>query len=66
MNLVQLSEQYLEAADRLQERMAALRAAQPLARGKDALDLERRIEALYAELRDLRVVRNHLLHYYDD
>lgn len=35
------------------------------ARGEEAFAAQRRIDALYAELYDLRVVMDYLRHYYD-
>lgn len=54
MDLTALSEEYRTAADRLQERLRELRVF-----------AQRRIDALYAELYDLRVVMDYLRHYYD-
>ena len=65
MNLTALSEEYRSAADRLQDRLRALRAYARTARGEEAFAAQRRIDALRAELYDLRVVMDYLRHYYD-
>ncbi|WP_308752881.1 hypothetical protein [uncultured Anaerotruncus sp.] len=65
MNLTALSEEYRSAADRLQERLRELRAYARTARGEEAFAAQRRIDALRAELYDLRVVMDYLRHYYD-
>lgn len=65
MDLSALSEEYRTAADRLQERLRELRVFAQTARGEEAFAAQRRIDALYAELYDLRVVMDYLRHYYD-
>lgn len=66
---MQLTELYLEyraTADKLQARLAELRIAQETATGEDALLMRRRMEMLYAELLDLRIIMAHLKNYYTD
>ncbi len=66
MNLNQLSNEYRTAADRLQDRIAALRAELPTARGETAFTIQKRIDLLYAELLDVRTVMGYLQNYYND
>ena len=54
MYLHQLACQYEEAAGRIQKRIAEQ------AYGQEAASLQKRIETLYTELHDLRVVAKHL------
>ncbi len=66
MNLKQLSEEYRAAADQLQDRIAALRAELPTARGEKAFAMQKRIDLLYAELLDVRTIMGYLQNYYND
>ncbi len=60
MYLHQLACQYEEAAGRIQKRIAELKKAAEQAYGQEAASLQKRIETLYTELHDLRVVAKHL------
>ncbi|MEM1485436.1 hypothetical protein V6615_11245 [Oscillospiraceae bacterium PP1C4] len=66
MQLSQLSDEYRATADRLEARLSELRTALETAVGENAFSMQRRIETLYAELLDLRVVMAYLKNYYSD
>lgn len=65
MELKQLAEEYRTTADRLQNRLTELRTAIRTTFGEETFAMQRRIDALYAELLDLRVVMAYLKNYYE-
>lgn len=60
MYLYELAIQYEEAAGRIQKRIAELKKTAEQAYGGESFSLQKRIETLYTELHDLRVVARHL------
>lgn len=65
MQINQLAGEYRVTADRLQERLNELRAQLPVSRGEETFRIQRRMEALLAELRDVRIVMGYLNSYYN-
>lgn len=63
-SMTDLAQEYHETADKLLARLTELRAALATAKGEASLVLERRIEALTAELSDIRIVAAYLKNYY--
>ena len=63
MCFYELAAQYEETAVQIQKRIAELKKDAKLASRAEAFSLQKRIEALYAELHDLRVVAKYLNDY---
>ena len=64
MDLTALSVEYRAAAEALQKRLCELRKRLRTADGEEALLLRRRMDALYTDLSDLKVVTAYLKDYY--
>ncbi len=64
MSLTQLTEEYRQTARLLEDRMALLKEQLKTARGDEAFSLQKRVELLYTELLDTRIIIRYLRDYY--
>ena len=63
-NIVLLAKEYEQSANLLERRLKQLQQNAPSVRGLEALELQKRMELLSAELYHTRKIRSYLLHYY--
>ena len=64
MSLSQLTEEYRQTAQLLEDRLAQLKEELKTARGEHAFSLQKRVELLYDELLDTRIIIRYLKNYY--
>ncbi len=64
MSLTQLTEEYRQTAHLLEGRLALLKEQLKTARGEEAFSLQKRVELLYTELLDTRIIIRYLKDYY--